>query len=139
MSKPLTKEEAKLMLELGMAIFHNTFLPGEFIRKVNNKLIDEAGLELEEAGFWRYRNKPVFDDLWFVFDEDLLNKGQLNRHANKIANSISLIGKLKHVSITGQDLTGFESHYELKDVTLIELLSFLSDQSEAITLITIKP
>jgi hypothetical protein len=139
MSKPLTKLQAKMMLNLGCAIFHSTFIPGEFIRKVNGKLIDEAGLELEEDGFWRYRSQPIFDSSWFVFDEDLLKANQLKKTVSKIANSISLFGKLKQVSITTQDLTGFESHFELKDITLFELLSFLSGQSEATILITIQP
>lgn len=60
----MNKTEALQALEEGKAIRHKSFLDYEFIRKVNGKIIDEAGIVLNQELFLASRNAGFFNEGW---------------------------------------------------------------------------
>ena len=69
----MTKQEAKQALEDGFKIAHRNFFSDEFIFRNNGVLTDEGGIQLDEEDFWRYRQDPVYDNNWDIFDPSLTN------------------------------------------------------------------
>jgi hypothetical protein len=69
----MTKQQAKIALELGYKVTHSTFLPDEYIvLDLETSLYkDECSCAMSTKSFWSYRTESIFDHDWFVVAENV--------------------------------------------------------------------
>lgn len=65
----LSKQEAIRLMKRGKKITHRLFGSDEWITMRGNMILLEDGVKCHASDFWELRNKPVWNNGYYVFEE----------------------------------------------------------------------
>jgi hypothetical protein len=66
----MTRFEAAQALKEGKKLTHRYFSPNEWVMGIHDGYyLLEDGVQCTAAEFWKWRQKPMFDDDWEIFRE----------------------------------------------------------------------